>query len=133
MTVSEEFTGLTGRFRGELLVHFYRMLGSAGEAEDLVQGTYLRAGRSFAGFAGRGSVRAGRAGGGPGGAAGGGAGGAVAAAVSRRAAGRGARGSGRGGGVAGWYPAGLRRGAAVSVCSAACGADLAGRAGVAGR
>jgi RNA polymerase sigma-70 factor (ECF subfamily) len=57
MTVSEEFTGLTGRFRGELLAHCYRMLGSAEEAEDLVQETYLRAWRSFAGFEGRSSVR----------------------------------------------------------------------------
>src|SRR5271165_4157164 len=57
MTVSEEFTGLTGRFRGELLAHCYRMLGSAGEAEDLVQETYLRAWRSFDGFEGRASVR----------------------------------------------------------------------------
>ena len=57
MTVSEEFTGLTGRFRGELLAHCYRMLGSAEEAEDLVQETYLRAWRSFDGFEGRSSMR----------------------------------------------------------------------------
>jgi RNA polymerase sigma-70 factor (ECF subfamily) len=57
MTVSEEFTSLTGRFRGELLAHCYRMLGSAEEAEDLVQETYLRAWRSFDGFEGRSSVR----------------------------------------------------------------------------
>ena len=57
MTVSEDFTGLTGQFRGELLAHCYRMLGSAEEAEDLVQETYLRAWRSFEGFEGRSSVR----------------------------------------------------------------------------
>jgi len=57
MTVSEDFTGLTGRFRGELLAHCYRMVGSADEAEDLVQETYLRAWRSYEGFEGRSSVR----------------------------------------------------------------------------
>src|SRR5580704_8761166 len=57
MTVSEDFTGLTGRFRGELLAHCYRMLGSAADAEDLVQETYLRAWRAYTGFQGRSSLR----------------------------------------------------------------------------
>jgi len=57
MTVTEDFTDLTGQFRGELLAHCYRMLGSADEAEDLVQETYLRAWRSYEGFEGRASVR----------------------------------------------------------------------------
>src|SRR6267142_175550 len=57
MTVSEDFTGLTGRFRGELLAYCYRMLGSAADAEDLVQETYLRAWRAYEGFEGRSSVR----------------------------------------------------------------------------
>jgi RNA polymerase sigma-70 factor (ECF subfamily) len=57
MTVSDHFTDVTAGFRGELLAHCYRMLGSAEEAEDLVQETYLRAWRSFEGFEGRSSVR----------------------------------------------------------------------------
>jgi len=57
MTVSEDFASLAGQFRGELLAHCYRMLGSADEAEDLVQETYLRAWRSYEGFEGRSSVR----------------------------------------------------------------------------
>src|SRR6266568_4848071 len=57
MTVIEDFTSLTGQFRGELLAHCYRMLGSAEDAEDLVQETYLRAWRSYEGFEGRSSVR----------------------------------------------------------------------------
>jgi RNA polymerase sigma-70 factor, ECF subfamily len=57
VTVSEEFTSATGQFRTELLALCYRMLGSAEEAEDLVQETYLRAWRSYAGFEGRSSMR----------------------------------------------------------------------------
>src|ERR1700680_2922318 len=57
MSVSEDFTSIAGRFRGEVLAHCYRMLGAAEEAEDLVQETYLRAWRSFDGFEGRASVR----------------------------------------------------------------------------
>ena len=53
----ERFTAETGRFRRELLAHCYRMVGSAHDAEDLVQETYLRAWRSYAGFEGRASMR----------------------------------------------------------------------------
>ena len=52
-----EFEELTAPLRGELIAHCYRMLGSAGEAEDLVQETYLRAWRAYDRFEGRSSVR----------------------------------------------------------------------------
>jgi RNA polymerase sigma-70 factor (ECF subfamily) len=57
MARGADFADLTSRFRGELLAHCYRMLGSADDAEDLVQETFLRAWRSYAGFEGRSSVR----------------------------------------------------------------------------
>jgi RNA polymerase sigma-70 factor, ECF subfamily len=53
----DRFAAETGRFRRELLAHCYRMVGSAHDAEDLVQETYLRAWRSYAGFEGRASIR----------------------------------------------------------------------------
>ncbi|MEU7143425.1 RNA polymerase subunit sigma-70 [Nocardia sp. NPDC046473] len=53
----DRFAADTGRFRRELLAHCYRMVGSAQDAEDLVQETYLRAWRSYAGFEGRASIR----------------------------------------------------------------------------
>ena len=53
----EQFSAETERFRRELLAHCYRMVGSAHDAEDLVQETYLRAWRSYPGFEGRASIR----------------------------------------------------------------------------
>jgi RNA polymerase sigma-70 factor, ECF subfamily len=52
------FTALTERYRWELQVHCYRMLGSFQDAEDLVQETLLRAWRGRQQFQGRSSFRA---------------------------------------------------------------------------
>jgi RNA polymerase sigma-70 factor, ECF subfamily len=54
---SAEFVQRTEPYRRELLAHCYRVLGSADEAEDLVQETYLRAWRAYGTFEGRSSLR----------------------------------------------------------------------------
>src|SRR5215468_1897282 len=53
-----EFSSLTERYRRELLVHCYRMVGNLEDAEDLVQETFLKAWGGRAGFEGRSSLRA---------------------------------------------------------------------------
>jgi RNA polymerase sigma-70 factor (ECF subfamily) len=52
-----DFTEAAGPLRQEILVHCYRMLGSAADAEDAVQEAFLRAWRGFDRFEGRASVR----------------------------------------------------------------------------
>ncbi|HEV7758190.1 MAG TPA: RNA polymerase subunit sigma-70 [Acidimicrobiales bacterium] len=51
------FGRLVERFRPELQLHCYRMLGSLDDAEDTVQDVLLQAWRSLPGFEGRASVR----------------------------------------------------------------------------
>src|SRR5829696_3850415 len=53
----EAFRELTGPHRRELQLHCYRILGSAQDAEDLLQETLLAAWRSLEAFEGRSSVR----------------------------------------------------------------------------
>jgi RNA polymerase sigma-70 factor, ECF subfamily len=55
--IQEEFIELAAPFRGELIAHCYRMLGSVHDAEDLVQETLLRGWRGYEGFEGRASLR----------------------------------------------------------------------------
>lgn len=54
----DAFAAVTGRYRHELEVHCYRMLGSAEDAEDVVQDTLLRAWRRRETYQGRSTVRA---------------------------------------------------------------------------
>jgi RNA polymerase sigma-70 factor (ECF subfamily) len=53
----DRFAAETRPYRRELLAHCYRMVGSAHDAEDLVQETFLRAFRSYEGFEGSASMR----------------------------------------------------------------------------
>jgi RNA polymerase sigma-70 factor (TIGR02960 family) len=53
----EAFRELTDPYRRELQLHCYRILGSAQDAEDMLQETLLAAWRGLDGFEGRGSVR----------------------------------------------------------------------------
>jgi RNA polymerase sigma-70 factor (ECF subfamily) len=52
------FAELTGRYRGELQVHCYRLLGSVHDAEDLVQETFLKAWRRRETYRGTATFRA---------------------------------------------------------------------------
>jgi RNA polymerase sigma-70 factor (ECF subfamily) len=51
------FAEVAGPLRREILAHCYRMVGSAADAEDAVQETFLRAWKGFDRFEGRSSMR----------------------------------------------------------------------------
>jgi RNA polymerase sigma-70 factor (ECF subfamily) len=51
------FTAIANRYRAELRLHCYRMVGSLSDAEDLVQETLLKAWRARSSFEGRAAVR----------------------------------------------------------------------------
>src|SRR6201986_3509456 len=53
----DAFAALTGPFRHELQVHCYRILGSAADAEDMLQETMMAAWRGLHRFEGRASLR----------------------------------------------------------------------------
>src|SRR3954454_24822277 len=57
MKPDDEIEQLALPLRRELVAYCYRMTGSADEAEDLAQETYLRAWRSYGTFEGRSSLR----------------------------------------------------------------------------
>ncbi|WP_153349156.1 sigma-70 family RNA polymerase sigma factor [Nocardia aurantia] len=56
-TGNEDFASLGEPFRRELLAYCYRMLGSADDAEEVVQDVYLSAWHAYDGFEGRSSLR----------------------------------------------------------------------------
>src|SRR5688572_11430808 len=51
------FTAIASRYRAELRLHCYRMVGSLSDAEDLVQETLLKVWRARGSFEGRAAVR----------------------------------------------------------------------------